>query len=180
MDPIPQLLVTIPDGYTFKSLLEVIHQCTESGNFIFTTDGFSYIQISEDNTILISAQINKHDLLEYKSPSYLKLGIYVPHLRAHTKTLIKKDKLSIRLYEHSHELQLKPSTKSSVSYYRTMEHIPHTEYDLPSYTQTETQPGITKQRQISQRRVLIYPSPNTRSLRHIKTDYNWRGSTSRQ
>lgn len=113
--------VIIPDGYTFKSLIEIIHSCHESGNLIFTPIGIKYEQISLEGDILIEFLLRRQDLLEYKiMRESHKCGLYMPTFRALTKTLTKKDSLALRIIveDGKSNIEMKPSTKSSISYYR--------------------------------------------------------------
>lgn len=140
------IVASFPDGHSIKSLIEIIHQCIESGYIIYKPDGIHFTTMSLENDIMISFKIRKEDLLEYKSPPYYRTGIHLPTFRALTKTLIKKDKLYLKIIEASGEIQLKPSSKSSISYYKpfSVHNIPEViSVPPPEFIGLESNPLIT-------------------------------------
>lgn len=132
------------DGFIFKSLLEILHQCFESGNFSFNSETITFNELSQDRDVLVSLVIFKENLLQYSPPvsmSSLRVGLHIKPFRAITKTIVKKDKLLLRITPN--EVILRPSTKLSDSYAKILEHLPNTVQDLPSFLVHESQPTVT-------------------------------------
>ena len=139
------ILTTIPDGNTFKQLIEILHQCVEEGNLTFSSTAIVFTEQSPQQDIIFSATLPFSNLLSHHSPTTpFNMGINLPLFRQLTKSILKKDKLQFEILTPTSDLQLRPSSKSTTSYYKFMTTIVPLPPDIiPDFKSDENLPYLT-------------------------------------
>lgn len=134
------ILTTIPDGNTFKQLIEILHQCMEEGNLTFSPTAILFTEQSPQQDIILSVILPFSNLLSHHSTSFV-MGVHLPTFRQLTKTILKKDKLQLELLTPTSDLQLRPSSKSTTSYYKFINPIIST-HIIPEFKSDEELPYL--------------------------------------
>jgi len=86
------------DGYSFRNLVEYLRGTNTQGSFRFSRDGITYQEADSGNTIINQIEIQASELYQYEYNSVedeIIVGVAIQDIRAVTKTIGKKDSLTI-------------------------------------------------------------------------------------
>lgn len=148
----PVIFVEIPDGYTFRNLIEFLKNTNTSGNFIFTKDRITYSRADATNSILNEILILGCNLTYYIYNSPLPeivIGVTISNLRKITKPIGKKD--SVRLYMLPNDpllyiqivsVNTKALSRNNANFVMPQK-IDRLEYDPGQYLRSEENPNCT-------------------------------------
>lgn len=124
---------TTKDGYYIKILSELMHNNLKFGCFEIDSTGIKSSMIDLGKTVLFNLQLhaNKFNVYKFKSSTKLSIGINLNHFYLLTKSIKKKDTVSLFISEaNKNELGIKVISKengnSTTSYvaiqkYQTLE-----------------------------------------------------------
>lgn len=86
------------DGYSFRNLVEYLRGTNTQGSFRFSKDTIRYQEADSGNTIINELEIQTSELYEYEYNSVedeIIVGLAIQDIRSVTKTIGKKDSLTI-------------------------------------------------------------------------------------
>jgi hypothetical protein len=122
---------TIVDAFTFKSLVEILHQCFESGNFMINSTGIDFEEMDTDQSILVQANLREVQMLNYIAPAVnYKCGVHFPRFRALTKGILRKDYLKLQMDTDRSPMSIGLSSKNTTLYYAPLTTLPVMDHSL--------------------------------------------------
>ena len=109
LPPNQQVLVEFNEGYTTRSLVELLNSTTMDGNFVFTKDKIFYYESDADGMVTLHVIIYQHELpyYYYNSPEpYITFGATLKNLRAATQAIWKKDGVRFHIFKDDPNMYL--------------------------------------------------------------------------
>jgi hypothetical protein len=151
-----QFFAEFSDGYSFRNLVEYLKSTNTAGNFLFHSQGITYTQNNNSNTLLNHVEIRAFDLTNYifngsnePDSEFVAVGINLNNLRSITKSVGKKDSLRLYMIKNNPHLHISissPNTKelnrNNISVIRPQKlEIP--QFEIDDYSRTDQHPNCT-------------------------------------